>query len=110
MKTSLITLLLLNINSIKSQQIQEIVNAAQNVIPSNYHETVSEAIKPVKEALEPFHVHSTTVERGTPKLHEPYGKFRNIHLRYSNLFCFNLDCEKKPNDPQCSHELKDSAI
>ena len=53
MKVTLAALLLLQTNHISAQQVEDFVNAAQNVLPNNFGQTLHEASKPVKDALEP---------------------------------------------------------
>lgn len=43
-------------------------------LPSNIQETLSEAVAPVLEQLEPYRVYSGVHERGVPALHAPLGK------------------------------------
>jgi hypothetical protein len=81
MKVSIAALVLLSAQHISAQQVEDFIDAAQKVLPANYMDTVAEASKPVKEALEPYKVKEGTKERGVPQLHDDY------------------DCEKKPEDP-----------
>jgi len=43
-------------------------------MPHNLGDTLNEAMKPMKDIMEPWKIHEETRERGTPILHEAYGK------------------------------------
>jgi len=68
-------LLLLNSSLVYCQQMEDLFNTAQDVLPANFAENVQKAVGPVKEALEPYKVHESTRERGVPVTTDDLGKY-----------------------------------
>ena len=67
-----LTLVLLGV--VKSQNIIDIAKAVTPILPTNFEDTITDAIKPLKDVMEPFKVHESSRERGVPIIHEPLGK------------------------------------
>lgn len=68
-------------------------------LPSNFEETLSDAVAPLLDTLEPYKVYSGTHERGVPALHTAIGK---LSLQPSSLL--DVDCAVHTSDPQCQDE------
>ena len=69
LKISAVALLL---STTSAQQIPNVETDSQKdgIILDN----LNNAIKPVKEAMEPYKIHEGEFERGVPKTHDKYGK------------------------------------
>ena len=82
MRTSNLSILLL-VGAIQCQNIADIAKViAQPVMPSNLEETLGDAVKPIKDLMEPFKTHETKRERGTPTMHEELGKCHHFFICY----------------------------
>jgi len=86
--------LVLFLNSANCQNVEDFVDAAQKILPNNFVDNLHKAVKPVKDAMEPYKVFETTHERGVPHLHEEYGKFLVLAL---TLILYRL--RKSPRRP-----------
>ena len=78
LKISAVALLL---STTSAQQIPNVETDSQKdgIILDN----LNNAIKPVKEAMEPYKIHEGEFERGVPKTHDKYGKLILVLYRYS---------------------------
>jgi len=70
--TSLSVLILLGV--VQCQNIPDLAKMITPTLPSNMEDTISDAVKPLKDLMEPFKTHETSRERGVPTMHDQLGK------------------------------------
>ena len=75
LKLSVVALFLSGSNA---QQIPGIELQSDGIILDN----LNKAVKPIKDALEPWKTHEGDFERGVPKTHDKYGKLLLIPILF----------------------------